>query len=592
MPTLEEEQKFERYRINRWLGNGVSGESYEAEDTLLLRKVNLKLIQPWTILLDDARRQFFREMQGIGRLNHPYLAAVLDYGECAGKLYVARQYVLSGSLLSPEGRTRFKPPLMIEDAFHYTLQLAQALQYIHTQGYFHGSLTLANTLILHRASSQREPDCTPLLVSDVGLANFVRRFGQTLKSPLPITAAPEQLGQRVTPASDQFSLAVLLYLWLSGRPPYLGSAEEIAEQKLSETIIPLTFFNRQVTPPQEQIIRRALSVYPEDRYPSIIAFAEALMATLTTQISDNQMQDIIPQTEIPFDDTLEVHAESTLQLLTHSTEKREHFAPAEVEAQAQAVPDAETIIENIPDTEPLISYEPDTKTLLPLQAQMGTGSANQPQLPAEPTPQPQPTPERPLEPLPTPLPDPLPEPAPEPLPQPAPEPAPQPAPEPLPEPAPEPLPQPEPDIFQPIPPSKPELPSIPQTPLPETSTELETAMFEVMLQPLMPSKVSLTTAAYLLIAAPGEEPELLDLGQQEITIGRAGSDTIHLNSPTVSRHHAVLKYEEQHYVLFDLRSANGVYVNGQRLSSEQGYLLKDGDSIIIGDYELVFGLDM
>jgi hypothetical protein len=581
MPTLEEEQKFERYRINRWLGNGTSGESYEAEDTLLLRKVTLKLIHPWAVLPDSARRQFFREMQGIGRLNHPYLAAVLNYGEYDGRLYVVRRFVSSGSLLSPEGRMWFKPPLTIEDAFHYAHQLGQALHHIHTQGYFHGSLTLANTLIFRSSTIEREPDFAPFLLADVGLANFVRRFGQPLKAPLPITAAPEQLGQRVTPASDQFALAVMLYLWLAGRPPYMGSAEEIEEQKLSETIVPLTFFNSQVTPVQEQVIRRALSVYPEERFPSIVDFTASLLATLApepAQANTFAMQPVIPLTEIP-----RAYPLASLETLEEAAMPELVFVE---EGAAQAFEQ-----ETIPDTEPLIHFEPATDALLPLL--METEAENEPvflsQLATGPTPQPQPSPERPIEPLPTPIPDPLPEP----LPEPVPEPVPQPVPEPLTEPAPEPLPQPEPDIFQPLPPSPPKSPAVPQTPLPETSDTFETALRELMdvTLPQAVSSLAPVPIAYLLIAAPGEEPELLQLGQEEITIGRGGSDILHLDNPSVSRHHAILKYEEPHFMLFDQRSASGVYVNGEKLVSEQGYVLHDGDSIIIGDYELVFGLE-
>src|SRR5947209_14833448 len=115
MPVLEEGQIFERYRVIRWLGSGVAGESYEAEDTVLLRKITLKLIHPWTPLPDAARRQFFREMQGISALNHPYLATVLDYGEVDGHVYLARRYVSSGSLLSSDGRVWFRPPLTVEE---------------------------------------------------------------------------------------------------------------------------------------------------------------------------------------------------------------------------------------------------------------------------------------------------------------------------------------------------------------------------------------------------------------------------------------------------------------------------------------------
>jgi serine/threonine protein kinase len=290
MPALEEGQTFERYIITRWLGSGVSGESYEAEvrDETIQQKVTLKVIHPWAAPGDSARRQFFREMQGIGRLSHPYLASVLDYGETNGRLYVARRYTSSGSLLGSDGRLWFRPPLTISDAIVYGHQLAQALEHIHSQGYLHGSLTFANILVLRGPNVEREPDYAPFLLADVGLANFVRRFGHPQITLLPITAAPEQLGKRVTPASDQFALAVLIFSWIAGRPPYLGSPEEVEQQKLSEAIAPLHSLNPEVTDEQEAALRRALAVYPEERYPSILAFADALVATITPQTRPEQ----------------------------------------------------------------------------------------------------------------------------------------------------------------------------------------------------------------------------------------------------------------------------------------------------------------
>ncbi|TMB83144.1 MAG: hypothetical protein E6J44_09325, partial [Chloroflexi bacterium] len=157
MPALLENQRFERYRVVQYLGSGVSGESYEAEDTVLQRKVTLKLIHPWMILPDAARRQFFREMQGISLLNHPYLAAVLDYGEIDGRLYVVRRYVTSGSLLSSDGRLWFQPPFSISDAIHYGYHLAQALEYIHKRECLHGTLTLSNILVLRGPNLDGEP---------------------------------------------------------------------------------------------------------------------------------------------------------------------------------------------------------------------------------------------------------------------------------------------------------------------------------------------------------------------------------------------------------------------------------------------------
>ncbi|WP_052889887.1 protein kinase domain-containing protein [Thermogemmatispora carboxidivorans] len=276
MPALREGQRFERYRVIRLLGSGVAGESYEAEDTLLLRKVVLKLLHPWAPLSDAARRQFFREMQGISQLTHRYLAPVLDYGELHGNLYVARRLFSSGSLLNSDGRLWFSPPLELSAVVSYTQQLAQALQHVHHAGYLHGGLSLTNIMVLRGPNVEGASDYAPFMLADVGLTHFVRRFGRLQRPILPVTAAPEQLGGRATQASDQFALAVIVYTWITGRPPYLGLPEEIAQAKLSESFPSLLSLNPQIPVEIEGVIRRALSVYPEDRYPSVLAFAEAL----------------------------------------------------------------------------------------------------------------------------------------------------------------------------------------------------------------------------------------------------------------------------------------------------------------------------
>jgi hypothetical protein len=315
MPILEDGQLFERYRVHRWLGSGIAGESYEAEDRILQRKVTLKLIHPWATLPDSARRQFFREMQGISLLNHPHLATVLDYGETDGRIYVARRYVSSGSLLGTNGRTWFHPPLPLADAFEYAHQLALALQYIHQHGYLHGALTFANVLVLRGPNTENDANYAPFLLADVGLANFVRRFGHPRIETLPVSAAPEQLNKRVTPASDQFALAVLLYFWLAGRPPYLGTSSEVEHQKLSEKITPLSILNPGVTLEQDELILRALTTYPEDRHASVLTFAEALLASLASANRHYALptSSPAPQTETPLADLQEAQNAAPIQ---------------------------------------------------------------------------------------------------------------------------------------------------------------------------------------------------------------------------------------------------------------------------------------
>ncbi len=297
MFTLAEGQKFERYRAIRLLGSGISGTTYEVEDIPLHRKVALKLIHPWSPLPDSARRQFFRTMQSSSLLTHPYQAATLDYGEVYGQLYTISRFVPAGSLLNDEGRRWFSPPLSVKEAVSYTCQLAQALYNVHCAGYVHGSLTLSNILVLRSTNFNNEPDFAPFLLADIGMAYFVRRFGHPRISRSLITDAPEQSRGRVTAASDQYALAVLLYLWLAGQPPFLGTPEEVEYAKRTSTIPRLATLNPDITIEQEGIIQRALSGYADDRYTTILTFAEALQASL---IHANQTSATPDQARSPY----------------------------------------------------------------------------------------------------------------------------------------------------------------------------------------------------------------------------------------------------------------------------------------------------
>jgi serine/threonine protein kinase len=531
---LVEGQKFERCRIYRYLGSGVSGESYEAEDIALQRKVTFKLIHPWSPLTDVARRQFFREMQDIGTLEHTYLANVLDYGEHNGQLFVARRYIGPGSLLGSEGRYWYKPPLTVVEAIQLAHKLAQALQYIHTRGYVHGSLTMANIQVLHGPQLETEEELAPFLLTDVGLASFIRRFGKPQITLLPATAAPEQLGGRTVPASDQYALAVILYFWLTDRLPFVGSPDAIEQQKLSESFTSPTILNEQITPEQANIIQRALSVYPEDRYPSILTFTQTLQATLSSE------------------------AVSPAQSLSASP------MPAFLETlqpQQRSLPSAD--LPEMPGPSP--DWSPDSYTPTPLS-----------ETPMQPDPQ-YPIPQQitPIQST-----------------------------------------EVSPDLAASSSIIKPhdhteELLSAlvnsspasqdPSTPLPFSisgvySTSTSTSLAGIQKQDL-PTKEPYTQAtkqeahsAYLLITSRGSKnPQEIKLEGDEITIGRAGTSNILLDQDTLtSRHQALLKFENDNYVLYDEHSAYGTTINGQQLTAGKGYPLHEGDKIGIGSYELVF----
>ncbi len=606
MPTLGEDQLFERYRVIRWLGSGVTGETYEGEDRILQRKVTLKLIHPWSNLTDSARRQFFRELQGISALTHPQIATVLDYGEVEGHMYVARRYVSSGSLLSTNGRQWFRPPLTIADAFKYAHQLAQALQYIHQHGYLHGALTFSNVLVLRGPNVEGEPDYAPFLIADIGLANFVRRFGSPRIETLPLSAAPEQLGKRVTPASDQFALAVLLYFWLTGRPPYLGAPDEIEQLKLSETIPPPSSFNPELTTAQDYLVLRALRTYPDERYPSVLDFTQTLLTTLSpASLNQTTPTAILPdQPETPTD-LLYTPVDAALAgsfVVKKGTDQPVH----------QTITNGST--RNSESTEAVHSMLSSNSSLSPFADQgistiIQKSSSSPMSIPE--TPQPStditssfeeienssqvmaPTDHLPFNPT---------------------------------------LPEEESSITQKrfnrpepdnVPPdgessfmeAEQKEPASITEGFVDDDIEEETVPLESLISQDEPDVIVDVDASdahptereheeidtsqtdnresslpHLIVVSPytDDSHEFL-LENSETNVGRAGSSDLLLDRDNLtSRHHAVVKRLGGRFMVFDKQSYNGVYVNGQKLEVGQGCELADGDHISIGNYELIF----
>lgn len=581
MFTLAVGQKFERYRVIRLLGSGISGTTYAAEDIMLHRKVALKLIHPWSILPDAARRQFFRDMQSFSLLTHPYQATTLDYGEADGQLYTVAHFVTAGSLLNEEGRRWFSPPLRIKDAISYTYQLAQALYNVHRYGYVHGSLTLSNILVLRSTNFDNNPDFAPFLLADVGMGNFVRRFGQPKISRQLITDAPEQSRGRATAASDQYALAVLLYLWLAGQPPFLGSPEEIEKAKRNSAIPRLATHNPHITFEQEGIIQRALSSYPDDRYPNIQAFAEALRASLprskqtsTTEdsvrrsypITTEPLNQFLPmatsKATLPTETTFEItedgtgitkgnHQQSTERISTSFVlDQQELLRFTAIAKQEPLILEPQTNLPQ-PNAKPLdmLSTVPlEFPTSGDIEDDMGFSLSYQSareygnSLELPPTPEPE-------------------------------------------------LVQTQisesalPSVSVPI--------SLPMTPVPSTLIlQVEQAHTSTIhTKPLSRAtgKTNPSPATLIITLPYRQNARKVTLQCQEITIGRADSSDILLDQDTLtSRHHALIKYEDQQYLIYDCRSANGVTLNGQKIAPEVGHSLTDGDHIQIGEYCILF----
>ena len=267
----------------REVGRGAFGVVYQAEQVYPGTQVAIK------VLLDAApeeREALLEEARKIAAWHHPHITLVLGFSEYQGFPYLVLQYAPYGTLKDryPPGRA-----FPFDAILSHVHQIAEGLQYAHERQTLHLDLKPANVLL---DEQQRA------LISDFGISVIlqpnkthltVRKFMGT-----PAYAAPEQFDEergQATPASDQYALATMVYQWLTGRLPFEGgSFMALATQKVLKDPQPL---GTGAPPAVEQVVMKALAKDPRARFPSVRAFAEALLAAKNAVATN-------PQAPIPY----------------------------------------------------------------------------------------------------------------------------------------------------------------------------------------------------------------------------------------------------------------------------------------------------
>lgn len=282
--ALEELQNG-RYRYISLLGRGGMGEVYLMQDTRVNRRVAIKVLRAENSLYaDDERtassaRLFEREARAIAALDHPNILPLYDFGEEVREnlaiTYMVMPYCVDGSLeswLHQRGSESLAPPqvaALIEQA-------AEGLQYAHEYKVIHLDVKPSNFLL---RGNRKDPLRPMLLLADFGIArNFttVSSSSRTIRGT-PTSMAPEQWSGEPVFASDQYALAVMTYEMLVGRPPFTGSMEQLMYRHFSVQPPPPSNFQARLPADLDAVLLRALSKKPEERFPSIIDFASALV---------------------------------------------------------------------------------------------------------------------------------------------------------------------------------------------------------------------------------------------------------------------------------------------------------------------------
>ncbi|MGH7294554.1 MAG: protein kinase domain-containing protein [Polyangiaceae bacterium] len=267
------------YEIVRLLGHGSSASVFEGLHVPLGRPVAIKLLHEH--LADDPRirNRFLREGQVIARLRHPNIVEALDVGVFEDLPYLVMELLVGGDLRAYLGR---KHSLPVEDALALLLPVAAGLAAAHAGGVVHRDVKPANVFL---AEGPRG-DVVPKLL-DFGLSKLTLGMATSSLTEMDGVAgtalymAPEQTQgvKFASAASDQYSLAAIVYEALTGRPPFAGEAMMMAllERIRTEPIRPPSAIDPSIPGELDAIVMRALGRDPAARHPGVAAFGAALL---------------------------------------------------------------------------------------------------------------------------------------------------------------------------------------------------------------------------------------------------------------------------------------------------------------------------
>jgi ABC-type lipoprotein export system ATPase subunit len=262
-----------RYAVKEFLGEGARKRVYLAHDTVLDRDVAFALIKTEG-LDEDAKRRVVREAQVMGRLGaHTHIVTVHDMGKHSGQQYVVMELMAGGDLAdailaTPANRIELSKSLEISKA------ICRGLDYAHTKGIIHRDLKPSNIWLTSEGTVK---------VGDFGLALRIDRSRITNENVIVGTVtylSPEQAtGAEVTARSDLYSLGVVLYEMVTGRPPFLGDDDvAIIGQHINTAPVAPSWHNGECPKPLEALIMRLLAKSPEERPASAAEVLAALDA--------------------------------------------------------------------------------------------------------------------------------------------------------------------------------------------------------------------------------------------------------------------------------------------------------------------------
>jgi eukaryotic-like serine/threonine-protein kinase len=264
----------DRYELEELIGTGGMSSVFRAHDTLLDRKVALKILHEQ--YSDDAEyvERFRREARAVAALSHPNIVTVIDRGDHDGRQFIVFEHVDGENLKRLIERSG---PLPVDQALHLAVQVARGLAFAHREGLVHRDVKPQNVLLNGDGRAK---------VTDFGIARSLHvQRGMTQTGTVLGTSdyiAPEQAqGQRVDEQSDVYSLGVVCYELLTREVPFPGeNFVAVAMRHINEEPPSVRAVRPDVPPRVDAAVRRAMAKDPDDRFPTMSDFCRELEACL------------------------------------------------------------------------------------------------------------------------------------------------------------------------------------------------------------------------------------------------------------------------------------------------------------------------
>src|SRR6478672_1342336 len=269
----------DRYHILKRIGEGGMGRVYLGEHGKKNRECAIKVMSPALVNDSESASRFAREASSAARIIHPNVAAVFDYGESEGLIYLVMEYVDGQPLSRILAR---EAPLSVERALDLARQIADGLGAAHELGIVHRDLKPDNILVSRNKAGKEVAK-----VVDFGIAKAIQenagdaltRTGLVIGTPEFMS--PEQLlGDPIDARSDLYALGCIMHLMLTASPPFAApTREQMIKRRLSEEAPHIQQLDPGLPDSLDRIVNRLLARSPADRYGSASEVRDALAGT-------------------------------------------------------------------------------------------------------------------------------------------------------------------------------------------------------------------------------------------------------------------------------------------------------------------------